>query len=407
MPRRIYMDNAATSFPKPDAVLDAMRHYATELGASAARGAYAEAREVGARMTECRQRINQLINGEDPNHVIFTLNTTDALNLAIHGLVTHDSPKKHVITTHFDHNSVLRPFNRMIAHDGVEQTRVDCDPHTGLVDPDDIRNAIRPDTALIAIVHGSNVTGTLQPVADIGRIAREHDIPFVVDAAQTLGHVNVDVQRDCIDLLAAPGHKGLLGPLGTGILYIRPGIEQRMRTVREGGTGSVSEHDTQPDFLPDRFEAGSHNAIGILGLSEGVQWILDRGIDALWAHEQQLCRVMLEGLNDADRVPGLKLFGPPTVAHRCGVFSVRIDAPGSGYDDPVALADALEQEFGLLTRPGIHCAPLAHQTLGTHAAGGTTRFSFGPFTREDDTRDAVDALATLCQRVARGQTVAG
>lgn len=403
MAQRLYMDNAATSFPKPDAVLEAMREYATELGASAGRGAYAEAQEVGRRMQQCRERINQLIHGEDPSHIVFTLNTTDALNLAIHGLVTHDSKHKHVITTWLDHNSVLRPFNRMAAHDGVEQTRVPCDPRTGLVDPEDIRKAIRPDTAMIAVVHGSNVTGTLQPVADIGRIAREHDIPFVVDAAQSIGHVDVNVQRDCIDLLAAPGHKGLLGPLGTGFLYIRPGIEKRMRTVREGGTGSISEHDVQPEFMPDRFEAGSHNAIGILGLSEGVQWILERGIDNLWAHEQQLCRVMLDGLNEAQQAPGLTIYGPPTLEHRCGVFSVRV----AGYDQPNALAEALEREFGILTRPGIHCAPLAHQTIGTHGVGGTTRFSFGPFLTEDDVRHAVAALATLCGRVTRGQPVAG
>jgi len=396
---RIYMDNAATSFPKPDSVLAAMNDYATRLGASAARGAYHEAKETGRRMTQCRERINTLINGQNPNHVIFTLNTTDALNLAIHGLVHPQTARphtkqNHLITTHLDHNSVLRPFNMMVTRDGIAQTRVKCDPHTGLVDPDDIEQAIRPETALIAAVHGSNVTGTLQPIRAIGKIAREHDIPFVVDAAQSLGHIPVDVERDHIDLLAAPGHKGLLGPLGTGFLYIRPGIEQRMRTIREGGTGSVSEHDTQPDFLPDRFEAGSHNAIGILGLSEGVQYLRDQTVEKLWQHEQQLMRTMLAGLTDADRMPGLTLFGPHTTEHRCAVFSVRIE----GFDQPVALSEALENEFGILTRSGIHCAPLAHQTIGTHAAGGTTRFSLGPFNTEAHVHRALDALATLCRQ---------
>ncbi|MEX1017133.1 MAG: aminotransferase class V-fold PLP-dependent enzyme, partial [Phycisphaeraceae bacterium] len=260
MPRRLYMDNAATSFPKPPGVLEAMTRFATELGASPGRGAYAEAREAGRLMHQCRERINSLIHGENPGHVIFTLNTTDALNMAIHGLVRPHSQHNHVITTALDHNSVLRPFNRLATCDGIEQTRIPCDPVTGLVDPGDIQKAITPRTCLIAVVHGSNVTGTLQPVAEIGAIAREHDVPFLVDAAQTLGHLPVDVQRDHIDLLAAPGHKGLLGPLGTGFLYIRPGLEKQMRTVREGGTGSVSEHDVQPDFMPDRFEPGSHNA---------------------------------------------------------------------------------------------------------------------------------------------------
>ncbi|HEX7008873.1 MAG TPA: aminotransferase class V-fold PLP-dependent enzyme [Phycisphaeraceae bacterium] len=397
MPKRVYMDNAATSFPKPPGVLEAMTHYATQLGASPGRGAYAEAQEAGRLMRLCRQRINQLINGENPDHVIFTLNTTDALNLGIRGLLR---PGDHAITTWLDHNSILRPFNALANLNELEQTRVPCDPQTGLVDPDDIRRAIRPDTRLIAVVHGSNVTGTLQPIAAIGRIAREHDIPLLVDAAQTLGHVPVDVQRDCIDLLAFPGHKGLLGPLGTGGLYIRPGIEKRMRTVREGGTGSISEQDLQPDFMPDRFEPGSHNAIGIIGLSEGVRWILDRGVDQLWRHEQELTAAMIEGLQDD--TPGLTYYGPQGVEHRCGVFSVRIE----GFEGPQALADILEKEFGILTRAGVHCAPLAHKTIGTHALGGTTRLSLGPFLTVQDVRDACEALRTVCHRVAHRHAVA-
>src|SRR5690606_23135986 len=200
--RRLYMDNAATSFPKPPSVLEAMNRYATELGASPGRGAYAEAREAGRLMYQCRQRLNTLFNGESPDHVVFTLNTSDALNLAIRGLVR---PGDHVVTTWLDHNSVLRPFNELMTRDGVEQTRVECDPQTGLVDTDDIRRAIRPNTRLLAIVHGSNVTGTLQPIRDIGRIARECAVPLLVDAAQTLGHLPIDVQADCIDLLAFPG----------------------------------------------------------------------------------------------------------------------------------------------------------------------------------------------------------
>jgi cysteine desulfurase family protein len=385
--KRIYMDNAATSFPKPPAVLEAMAHYATHLGASPGRGAYAEAQEATRLMNQCRLRINQLIGGQDPNHVIFTLNTTDALNIAIRGLVRRGD---HAITTWMDHNSILRPFNMLAEFDGLEQTRVPCDPQTGLVDPDDIRKAIRPNTRLIAIVHGSNVTGTLQPIACVGRIAREHDIPLLVDAAQTVGHVPIDVQADCIDLLAFPGHKGLLGPLGTGALYITPGIEKRMRTVREGGTGSVSELDTQPEFLPDRFEPGSHNAIGIIGLSEGVDWILNEGLDNVWRHEQQLTRAMIAAL--AQLAPALTLYGPQTEEHRCGVFSIRVE----GYDQPQALSDLLEQRFGILTRSGIHCAPLAHKTIGTHALGGTTRLSFGPFLTSDDVRCAGDALKMIC-----------
>ena len=222
--RRLYLDNAATSFPKPATVHQAMARYATELGASAGRGAYHEAVETGQLIAQCRQRLNRLFNGQNPNHFVFTLNCSDALNLGIKGLTACSgqsavgSAKQHVICTHIDHNSILRPLGAMEDRGECEVTRVAINPSTGLVDPDDVKKAIRPETRLIAITHASNVTGTIQAVREIGRIAREHDIPFLVDAAQSAGHIPVDVQADHIDLLAAPGHKALLGPLGTGFL---------------------------------------------------------------------------------------------------------------------------------------------------------------------------------------------
>jgi cysteine desulfurase family protein len=368
-----------------------MARYAMELGASPGRGAYAESRAAGRLLDECRERINRLIHGENPKHVIFTLNASDALNLAIRGAVR---PGDHVVTTWMEHNSVLRPLNRLVQDGMIEQTRVECDPQTGLVDPDDVRRALRPNTRLLAVVHGSNVTGTLQPIAELTRIARERSVLTLVDGAQTVGHVPIDVQAIDIDLLAFPGHKGLLGPLGTGALYVRPGVEQQLSTVREGGTGSNSEHDVQPEFLPDRFEAGSHNAIGLIGLSAGVAWILERGVDTLWAHERQLMQQMLNGL--ATCPSSLRLYGPSDLDHRCGVFSVRI----SGFESPQALSDQLESQFGILTRPGIHCAPLAHRTMGTHGVGGTTRLSLGPFLTEQDVAHAVSALAKISEQSA-------
>lgn len=388
MANRTYFDNSATSFPKPPAVLEAMTRFASELGASPGRGAYAESRAAGALLDECRERINRLINGESARHVIFTLNASDALNLAIRGLLR---PGDHAVTTAMEHNSVLRPLNRLVEVGGIEQTRVPCDPATGLVDPQDVRRALRPNTRLVALVHSSNVTGTLQPVAEVGRLTRERDVVFLVDAAQSIGHVPLDVQASCIDLLAFPGHKGLLGPLGTGALYIRPGVEARLQTIREGGTGSVSELDVQPDFLPDRFEPGSHNAIGLVGLSAGVGWLLERGVEQLWRHEQALMKVMVEGLAN---VPGLTLFGPRGTEHRTGVFSVRV----AGLDAPQALSDLLEAEHGLLTRSGIHCAPLAHRTIGTLELGGTTRLSLGPFLTVEDAARAVEALRAIASR---------
>jgi selenocysteine lyase/cysteine desulfurase len=245
---------------------------------------------------------------------------------------------------------------------------------------------------VIALTHASNVTGTVQPVRDIGRIAREHDVPFVVDAAQSAGHLPIDVRADFIDLLAAPGHKGLLGPLGTGFLYLRPGMEKRVADTRQGGTGSVSELDRQPDFLPDKYEPGSHNAPGILGLSEGVAWVLEQTVEKLHAHDRELTSTFLEGISD---VANLAYYGPPGVKHRIGVFSVSV----AGLS-PHELASILETSYGILTRPGLHCAPLAHQTLGTVSLGGTTRFSFGPFLNQPDIQYATDALADIAVNVS-------
>jgi cysteine desulfurase/selenocysteine lyase len=388
------MDNAATSFPKPQSVLQAMTDYATNLGASAGRGAYAEAVDTGKLITDCRLRLRDLFNGEDPNHFIFTLNCSDALNLAIKGLVLHTQHSArstpHCICTRIDHNSILRPLNALQDAGVIEQTRVAIDPQSGLVDPNDIRKAIRANTKFIALTHASNVTGTLQPLREIGKIAREHGIPLIVDAAQSAGHVPIDVQADGIDLLAAPGHKGLLGPLGTGFLYIRPGIEKIVSPIREGGTGSVSEHDRQPDFLPDKYEPGSHNAIGIAGLGAGVAWVLKQTVEKLHAQQMDLIRTFLEGVSD---VEGLTYFGPQGVRNRLGVFSVRVE----GFS-PTDLAAALEKDFGILTRPGLHCAPLIHEALGTTAFGGTTRLSFGPFLSKQDVKYATDALADVASR---------
>jgi cysteine desulfurase family protein len=385
-PRRLYMDNAATSFPKPASVLEAMTRYATELGASAGRGGYAEAMESAAILSDCRRQLKKLFNGERDEHFIFTLNCTDALKIAIKGLID-PSRVGHAICSSIDHNSILRPINAMAERGWISQTRVAIDPNNGLVNPDDIRKAIREDTKLIAITHASNVTGTIQPIREIGAIAREAGVPFIVDAAQSGGHIPIDVQADNIDLLAAPGHKALLGPLGTGFLYVRPGIEKILEPFREGGTGSISEEPRQPSFMPDRYESGSHNAIGLAGLAAGVKWILEQGIETLAAHDLDLVRTFIDGISD---VEGLKMFGPQGVKHRLGVFSVRVE----GFE-PQELSAALEQSYGILTRSGIHCAPFAHESIGTASLGGTTRFSFGPFLSKQDVKFATDALAEI------------
>ena len=382
------MDNSATSFPKPAAVAEAMARFAVECGASAGRGAYAEARACGDLLATCRERIARLLNAEGPERIVFTLNCSHGLNIIIRGIL-NTAGAAHAITTAMDHNSVLRPFNALAAQTGLVPQFVPCDARTGLVDPDAIRRAIRPETRLVAVVHASNVTGTVQPVGAIAAIAREAGVPCLIDAAQSVGHIPIDVRAWGADFVAMPGHKGLLGPLGTGVLYIRPGAEALLQTMHEGGTGTISEVPVHPATMPDRFEVGSHNAIGLAGLAEGVQYLLERGVQDIHACARANARRFLAACEPID---GLTVYGPglhDPAECRTDVFSVRI----RGWA-PYSLAAALEDRYGILTRPGVHCAPLAHQTIGTHP-DGTTRLSFGPFTTADDVDAAVAALAAI------------
>jgi len=390
------MDNSATSFPKPPEVTEAMVRFAAKCGASAGRGAYDEAKACGEMIARCRRLVAELINAESPERIVFTLNCSEALAIGIRGLL-NTARDAHAVTTMMDHNSVLRPLTALAEQTGLEWTALPADPKTSLVRPDDLRDAIRPNTRLVAAVHCSNVTGSLQPVADFAAIAREANVPCLIDAAQSVGHVPIDVQAWGADLVTFPGHKGPLGPLGTGVLYVRPGFEQRLATMKEGGTGTISEEPRQPDTMPDKFEVGSHNAIGIAGLAEGVRWLLGRGIDNLRAHDMELCAVFL----DTARADGLTVYGPTDLARRCGVFSVRV----AGLK-PYELAGVLETRYGILTRPGVHCAPLAHKAIGTFPAG-TCRLSFGAFTTVADARFAAGALAEIAAAARAGTLRAG
>lgn len=405
---RLYLDNAATSFPKPPDVYDAMLRYGKEVGGTAGRGMYFEAREGGRLIRQCRERINTLINGEDPDHIIFTLNTTDALNLAIKGIIRHrlvSSPKApiHIVATEMEHNSVLRPLNSLAEETNglVSFTCIQADPQTGRFTPAAVAAAIRPDTALVAILHASNVTGAVQPAEEIGKLCRAKNIPLLLDAAQSVGHIPFDAQKLQADLIALPGHKGLLGPLGTGALYIRPGIEKILRSQREGGTGSSSESDRQPDTLPDKYEPGSQNAVGIVGLSEGVKWLLARGPEALESHEQSLCHAMLEGLNEIGAFTGrsgFKLLGPQTPENRINVYSLTHDSLSSQE-----IAAIMEQKYGILGRAGLACAPRAHKLLNT--VNGAYRLSTGPFTTLEEVRYACRSLAELCQTMTTRSSI--
>ncbi|MCL4204987.1 MAG: aminotransferase class V-fold PLP-dependent enzyme [Pirellulaceae bacterium] len=381
--QRIYLDNAATSWPKPEAVYEAVDRYQRELGAPAGRSAYREANEVERMVDATRRQLCETIGAEEPRRIVFTGNATDALNLALHGLLR---PGDHVVTSVVEHNSVLRPLRYLEQTREVQVTRVGCDCQ-GVIDPDEIRAALRPATRLITLIHASNVTGALQPVEHVARIAKQREILLLVDAAQSLGHVPIDVRTLGADLLAAPGHKALLGPLGTGFLYIAPGVEQHLSPVRQGGTGTQSENDMQPDSLPDRYESGNHNVPGIVGLGAGLAFVRQQGIDALRRHELSLTEQLLAGLRD---LPGVTIYGPSELAHRVGVVGVTVD----GWE-PQDLATALDTACRVQVRAGFQCAPLQHRALGTATRGGTVRFSLGAFNTQQHIEAAVQALAEL------------
>lgn len=379
----LYFDNAATSWPKPPAVVKSLEVYQRVVGASAGRGAYSRAQASGEVLSGCRRALAKLVNAPDPQRVIFTLNCSDALNLAIHGLPWKRGDR--VLVTPFEHNSVLRPLHTLKARIGIaiDVMPVDVD---GRVLFEKLSRALRPRTRLIACVHASNVTGVIQPVAEAGAFARRKGIPFLVDAAQSAGALPIDMKAMNINLLAFPGHKGLLGPLGTGALVLSNDMD--LDPLRQGGTGSRSEVEVQPEFYPDRLETGSHNAPGLLGLWEGVKSISERGVASIRRHERALLDQFLDGLSS---VPSLRFFGPSTSAHQAAVVSLRW-----GDEDPRRTAARLWERGGVMVRAGLHCAPWAHKQIGTFPQG-TFRFSFGPFVTSKQIDRALVVLRRICK----------
>lgn len=373
----IYLDNAATSWPKPDAVGEAMVACIKNYGANPGRSGHRLAMQAGEKIYECRENLARLFGIGDPLRIAFTANATEAINLAVKGLLAAGD---HVLISSMEHNAVVRPLKKLESR-GVELSIVKADPG-GRVDLKDIEKSIKPNTRLLIVTHASNVTGTVNDVQSIGSLARAHKIIFMVDAAQTAGKYPVDVELMNIDLLAFPGHKGLLGPQGTGGLYVREGLT--LDTLKEGGTGSVSKSLEQPDFLPDRYESGTLNTPGIAGLNEGVKYILDTGIDNIRQHEKQLEEQMLKGLG---QIPGVKAYGSNNP--ELGVISITIDGR-----DCNEVGNELDDKYGIAVRGGLHCAFLAHETMGTQNTG-TVRFSIGPFNTTGDIEQAITAVKTI------------
>lgn len=379
MEKLIYFDNAATTFPKPEEVYRKVDHILRNVGANPGRSGHRMALDANRIILDARDSIARLFNIEDSSRIVFTSNTTEALNIGIKGFL-HSGD--HVITSSMEHNSVTRPI-KALEKTGVACAKVKCSEE-GLLDPDDVKRSIRPNTRLISITHASNVTGTINPVREIGEIARESGIRLLVDAAQTAGMLPIDVERDNIDMLACPGHKGLFGLQGTGFLYMAPDV--RLEPVKEGGTGGNSEMDTMPDTLPERFEAGTMNTPGIGGLGEGVEFILREGIEKIRRHEILLTERLIRGLQDIGRVV---VYGPRDAVRQMSVISFGIKGK-----DPSDIGFVLDSSFGIMARVGLHCAPDAHRTIGTFPQG-TVRISPGYFNTVEEVDIAIDAVRKI------------
>lgn len=356
----IYFDNAATSHPKPQCVLDAVRRALTKSNANPGRSGHRAALEAGRTVQQAREQLQRFISAEDPSCMVFTFNCTDSLNLAIKGSLHYGD---HVITTMLEHNSVLRPLHELAERGRIGVTVVPPRPD-GFIDPEDIRAALRANTRLIVCTHASNVTGAIQPVAAIGQLAKEHGIRYLIDGAQALGEFPVSMRSLSCSLYAFPGHKSLLGPQGTGGLYIRPGTQ--LRPIREGGTGTGSDSMLQPKEAPERYESGTVNLPGIAGLGEGCKYV-SKNLPQIMTHERELAQALYEGLSEMD---GSILYSPPEEAARAGIVSFNIGDLTSSQT-----ADLLAQS-GIAVRGGLHCAPGAHRVLGT-LRRGVVRASIG------------------------------
>ena len=376
----IYFDNAATTLQKPDCVIHAVTHALTVFG-NPGRGVHDPAMLASRAVYEARSALAQLLHAENPSRIAFTANATQSLNIAIKGIL---HPGDHVITTALEHNSVLRPLYELEAL-GVELTVLPAD-NRGRVRYEDFATAIRDNTRAIVCTHGSNLTGNLLDIGFLGALAKAHGLLFVVDAAQTAGVFPIDVQEMGIDILCFTGHKGLLGPQGTGGLYVREGVV--VRPLLTGGSGVQSHSKTHPAQMPTALEAGTLNAHGLAGLNAGVRYLLETGIDTIREKEQALMRAFLDG---AGQIPGITLYGDFSQKNRCPIVSLNV----RDYDSS-QVSDVLFSEFGIATRPGAHCAPLMHDALGT-GERGAVRFSFSHYNTLEEINTAISALQGIAQ----------
>ncbi len=380
---RIYLDNAATSWPKPQSVLDAVADYYLNHGSAAGRGVAADAVQVDRAIQLVRAKLSALIGAEDSNHLAFAFNGTDALNMAIRGVLRQGD---HVITSVLEHNSVLRPLHYLKQLGMIDLTIVDIAP-TGIVDVEQLEDSIVNNTKLICISHVSNVLGTVQPVKEIGSIEKPDQCLFLIDGAQSTGHLPVDVNAFGCDFFASSGHKGLLGPLGTGFLYSSDRAIEQLEPYRLGGTGTSSEKTEQPNEMPFRLESGNLNVGGILGMGAGIEFIETKSVASVQSHLNDLIRQFLDFASDQT---GIKVFALDQQNLGAGVVSFQIDSMS-----PSEVATVLDSQFGIQVRSGLHCSPLVHKTIGSDKLEGTVRISVGPSNTAEDIDSLIDAMAQL------------
>lgn len=377
----VYLDNAATSYPKAPGVASAMADYVEKVGATINRSSYASAQEAGRVTLSLRERLCRLFNHPDPTHAVLTPGATAGLNMVIKGLLR---PGDHCLVSSMEHNAVMRPLVQL-EREGVAFERIPCDAQ-GRLRLEALPGMIKLNTRLVVMAHGSNVCGTVQDAEAVGKICRERSVPFALDAAQTAGHIEVDFERFGLAALVVPGHKGLLGPQGIGALLLDADFARRLTPLVAGGTGSASDSEELPGWMPDRFESGTPNMPGVYGWEAALGWLENTGIETLENHEKTLSKRFLEGIYGLKNV---KLYGATVPEGRTGVFSV-----GFLNCDNAEAAWRLEREFGILTRCGLHCAPSAHKTLGSFPEG-SVRFSTGWANTEADIDAALSAIAAI------------
>ena len=376
----IYLDNAATSFPKPKEVATAVYDFMVNNGTSSGRGSYKKAMQSDYIVYECRKLIGKLFNFDNPKKVVFTSNVTDSLNIAMRGILKEND---HVITSGLEHNAVWRCLKTLERDINIKIDTVECSKD-GITNPQDIKKYIKKDTALIVFTQASNVLGTIQPIREIGAIAREHNIPFLVYSAQSAGAMKIDVKEDNIDILAFTGHKSLLGPMGTGGLIINTDID--IKPLKAGGTGGDSAYKYQPDYYPNHLETGTSNVSGIAGLREAIKFLNKEGIENIHNKEKELTKYALEKL---ETVKDIEIYGPKDCEKMLSVISFNIKDKR-----PEDVGSILDQKYDIMLRAGLHCAPTAHSVIGTKERG-TLRIGLGYFNEKEDIDKLVEALNNL------------